>query len=220
MGEYIWVCGEPDARKLGTCEDLFYARFDDLWHWAQPGRALAVPGNLEPADYLREAGGWRYRFPFADEDLPGGGAWGRGDTARYYGAHDRVLVVSAPAAVFEEIEHDAPVQRVAYSVGDALEQGAGACPQAGAAALGGEVGIKAQRLIGGDLWTVVQCPGCGAMWRLTPARAASLSEHLRATSTDADTLEAARRMAAGYTLAERMAALGWVRSMAERAAGK
>lgn len=188
MGEYIYLQGEPDTRKLGTCEELFYVRYADLVRWVGEGRAQRVPGNLEPAAYLDEKHGFRFRFPFPDED---GAAWAALD-------YDRGFPLDAPAVVFAEMEHNnPPLRRVAYSVGDGLERGEGACTQEDAATRGGRVELVAQRLIDGLLWAVVRCPGCGAKWRLTPERAQALAAAHRAAG-DATTREVVRRMLAGY----------------------
>ena len=65
MGEYIRWKGE--RVKLGVCEDLFYVRRDDVRLMVEGG-AEHVPGNAKPGEYLDASLGWRYRFPFPDED--------------------------------------------------------------------------------------------------------------------------------------------------------
>lgn len=57
MGEYIDL-GNGNKFKLGTCEDLYYARRDQLEN--------LVPRLPELKEYLGTA--WRYRFPWPDED--------------------------------------------------------------------------------------------------------------------------------------------------------
>ena len=52
--------------KLGTCEDLYYARYRQIRE-ALPN-ATIVPGNAPPVNYTNPQYGWRYRFPFPDED--------------------------------------------------------------------------------------------------------------------------------------------------------
>ncbi len=64
MGEYIRHNGEHV--KLGTCEDLYYGTHAQVA--AIVGAAEQIPGNLPPEEYLDRAAGWRYRFPFPDED--------------------------------------------------------------------------------------------------------------------------------------------------------
>jgi len=67
MGEYVDYRGE--SCKVGTCENLYYVTFESMGEIALSG--LAMTGNAEPHEYLNEAYGWRYRFPFPDEDNDG-----------------------------------------------------------------------------------------------------------------------------------------------------
>ena len=64
MGEYIGINGEQ--MKLGTCEDLYYVTYDQARQLLT--RAVQVPGNLPPREYLDPKHQWRYRFPFPEED--------------------------------------------------------------------------------------------------------------------------------------------------------
>ena len=68
MGEYIQLSSEQYPRKIGTCENLYYVRHAQLKAWVEGGVAVRQPGNLEPAAYLDPANGFRFRFPFPDED--------------------------------------------------------------------------------------------------------------------------------------------------------
>ena len=54
MSEYV---GEF---KVGTCENLYYVRYTDLLTMQNLG--------IECSEYLDEKHGFRYRFPFPDED--------------------------------------------------------------------------------------------------------------------------------------------------------
>ena len=65
MGEIISIEGTPV--KLGTCEDLYYARYEEIERVVASGRTARREGNLAPAAYLTAAG-FRYRFPFPEED--------------------------------------------------------------------------------------------------------------------------------------------------------
>ena len=62
MGEYARL-GKHDV-KIGTCENMYYLRFDDRH------KVRHIPGNVDPARELD----LRWRLPFPDEDnvLPGG----------------------------------------------------------------------------------------------------------------------------------------------------
>src|SRR3990167_2579485 len=64
MGEY--ATRGKDRIKIGTCEDMYYLRFD------QRDRVQHEPGNVAPNG--EDAYGLRFRFPWPDEDhvAPGG----------------------------------------------------------------------------------------------------------------------------------------------------
>jgi hypothetical protein len=64
MGEYAIRKADRTEIKIGTCENMYYLRFEDR-HKVQ-----ALPGNVDP---VRDAGLLRFRLPFPDEDdmLPG-----------------------------------------------------------------------------------------------------------------------------------------------------
>jgi hypothetical protein len=64
MGEYVNFRGHHV--KLGTCEDLYYARYEQIKE-ALPF-CSKLEGNMEPREYLEPKNGFRYRFPFPDED--------------------------------------------------------------------------------------------------------------------------------------------------------
>lgn len=66
MGEYIKYNGQEV--KLGTCESLYYTRLDQLERAVAVDILEKIGGNLEPAEYLDPKNGFRYRFPFPDED--------------------------------------------------------------------------------------------------------------------------------------------------------
>lgn len=66
MGEYL-NNQNGECVKIGTCEDLYYTRFNQLQGVIYAG---LLTGSAEyPAEnYLKPEYGWRYRFPFPDED--------------------------------------------------------------------------------------------------------------------------------------------------------
>lgn len=60
MGEYAIRNSDREEIKIGTCEDMYYLRFD------QRDKITAVPNSLDPLiDSI--AGQLRFRLPFADE---------------------------------------------------------------------------------------------------------------------------------------------------------
>jgi hypothetical protein len=58
MGEYATRKSDHQEVKIGTCEDMFYLRYEDR------GKVRQLPGSLNPATELD----LRFRLPFPDED--------------------------------------------------------------------------------------------------------------------------------------------------------
>lgn len=209
MGEYIRL-DEAGHYKLGTCESLYYARFEDLRGWIRDGRAARSSGNLPPAEYA--GGAFRFRFPFPDED---------GDEAERIAAYgreyDRGLVVPVPAGFDWSDQHMDLTRWVGIGPAGAWAPGAAVSPWdhvglnvflpcpwgADAGKLNcspiperSVVKLCQQRPIDGQLWAVVGCPFCGVLWRLDSAAAAAWVAFLRAGHPEF--AELARRIEAGY----------------------
>lgn len=71
MGEYILYKGE--ATKIGTCEELYYTNFNRYIQALKQGHLQKDIGSDYPENYTIPAYGYRFRFPFPDEDyLPFG----------------------------------------------------------------------------------------------------------------------------------------------------
>lgn len=85
MGEYATFEGKKV--KIGTCENLYYLRFD------QRRKVQALPGNVDPVG--RDAYDLRFRFPFPDED---------DIEPADFRDHDRHFETGAPA-LYEGIVH-------------------------------------------------------------------------------------------------------------------
>ena len=58
MGEYARRKSDGERVKIGTCEEMFYLRWDDV------GKVSQVPNSLDPAT----TAGLFFRLPFPDED--------------------------------------------------------------------------------------------------------------------------------------------------------
>lgn len=67
MGEYAIRKLDGERIKIGTCEEMYYLRFEDR------NKVKHEHGNVDPNDD-EQAGGLRFRLPFPDEDdIPPGG---------------------------------------------------------------------------------------------------------------------------------------------------
>lgn len=183
MGEYLKVNGVEI--KIGICEDLYYIRFDDLKRAYWTGQVQSVPGNGSGADYLDEKNGFRYRFPFPEEDglRPGG-------YADYNAA--RIVGVSPKWLHGLNVAHDDIVTHVSAGAMGHAGQGSGygvnlahKCPGAAdfvrtcSAAPGRlPVAIMQQKQVDGQLWTVCACSYCGSKFRLDKAAAVGLCREI------------------------------------------
>ncbi len=72
MGEYVSYRGRE--AKIGTCENLYYCSYEKYNAALSSGFLSELPGNAAPRDYVNAAYGFRFRFPFPDEDKLGFGA--------------------------------------------------------------------------------------------------------------------------------------------------
>jgi len=184
MGEYIvwkgqWV-------KLGTCQDLFFVSFDAVRRMVAGGATQAL-ANDEPAEYLNEAGKWRYRFPWPDEPD------GIGDD------YDRALPLPLPAGLAAALTAGWEHWKVRYAPANVppsgVEDGAD-CPQASAPAI---VEVYLQKQIEGRLWVIIRCPYCRALARLPEDEARQLTAHARRElADDAFVMAVCDRIEAGY----------------------
>lgn len=59
MGEYAKRLSDGEDIKIGTCEEMYYLRFEDRFKVAH------IPGNVDIARHPEDC---RFRLPFADED--------------------------------------------------------------------------------------------------------------------------------------------------------
>lgn len=70
MGEYVNHLSRGRV-KIGTCENLYYVSFQKF---ASAFEFLKqAPNNATPEEYLKDGSGFRFRFPFPDEDTKGFG---------------------------------------------------------------------------------------------------------------------------------------------------
>lgn len=181
MGEYVHY--EGDSAKIGTCEDLYYVTYDDLVTMIDRG-ATTSPGNLPPREYLKN--GFRFRFPFPDEDALGVGKW----EAEQF---DRGLMVPIPKDLLGYNEHEdrwvgirPKGEKYAYNINvkvtcpmspeaDPKDYHVGATNQR-------YVQIVQQKPVDGCLWLVLRCPYCETMWRVPPDEGKAFVEWMRTYS--------------------------------------
>jgi hypothetical protein len=168
MGEYVTI--NKQQVKLGTCEDLYYTRLNQLWSYSH------IQGVKE---YLNPDNGFRYRFPFPEEDNL---------TIGNYNDFDKGLIISLHADDYRLVDfsHDdiwhgcSAENKGSYNVNISLP-----CPQS--KALDWTfiqmpdnttmkikhsnndfriVSIKQQKQVNGEVWTVISCPYCGSRVRI------------------------------------------------------
>ncbi len=193
MGEYVIF--QDRLVKLGTCEDLYYWRYAELVEQITAGALRQADFSLTPTDYLWC--GYRFRFPWPDEDGEGPGHW--------YSDFERGVLVPWPEGIVTEAEHYhayAVVKpRLAAPESYNLEV-AIPCPQAeeGSHKWVRFLSLEQQRPFEGALWGVVACPYCRAKWRLSLEEARALVAALETYRPDpgADYAELGRRLLAGY----------------------
>jgi hypothetical protein len=175
MGEYVNYGGT--SIKLGTCEDLYYVRHEQLERII--GRCAFQAGNLQPRQYLNPAHGWRYRFPFPQED---------GIEPGTFKDFDYGMMLSVPKdSPFLSGEHETICQSISCS-GTHNVNTIIPCPASdafkGIKSSGvpdcRPVEIVQQKLMeDGSLWTVLRCGWCKAKYRLPRDEAVTLAEVVR-----------------------------------------
>lgn len=153
MGEYAQRNSDGSSIKIGTCENMYYLRAD------QVHLITSTRGSLDAQDQAI-AERIRFRFPFPEEDniLPGD-----------FTDHDKGLTAYG-IEVPEDVEHR-KIQFTAPGILVSLP-----CPESKEAkesglpfhynGYKGKVQIVQQRLVDGALVTVCKCGSCGAAYRL------------------------------------------------------
>jgi len=150
MGEYANLVGSGGEIKIGTCENMYYLRYD------QRRQIWPIRGSLNPADpeTQREI---RFRFPWPDEDNNAPGDFD--DPMRKL----RVNVTHPP-----EVEHST-IQFVAraegYLVSLPCPEGPDAETRVNRNGFAGPAFLTQQRVWEGRLVGVLQCT-CGIAYRL------------------------------------------------------
>jgi hypothetical protein len=217
MGEYVEYGNK--TVKLGTCEDLYYVTLPQLQ--ANVSLMSAVDGNCQPNTYLDPKNGYRYRFPFPDED---------GTPVGEYKDYERGLQVLlldqyAPNLIKylrqentdkdNNFDHDDKwisigTENYGYGVNVKIP-----CPltdkfrKAGIeTSIGGVknvVLLTQQKQVDGEVIAIIDCFYCGAKWRLNRSLARELADcvihdgHRHSADSLQWYLTVADRIMAGYS---------------------
>jgi len=184
LGELVKINGK--AVKLGTCEDLYYTTHAAFSEALALGIVEKLPGNLPPAEYLKD--GFRFRFPFPDEDETEIGTHENYDRGLLFTVSPGFMGKDAAFLGFEHerLCHSASCGG-AFNVNIFLP-----CPACinpyplDHSPINHDqipVEIVQQKSVGGELWLVVRCGYCGAKVRVDRDGAAALVRQIRETNT-------------------------------------
>jgi hypothetical protein len=198
MGEHIKYKG--NSVKIGTCEDLYYARYGQIKEAVESGKAKFQPGNAQPERYLDPGCGWRYRFPFPDEDSVEIGCFRDFDRGWLLPANEEFcfsMKTHEVAVMFD------PFKRARTSPGEELiDRITFPCPYSEVGRAAGitappRVEVLQQKFVEAELQTIIRCPYCRKEWSLDYNDAIQLcSFSQRGFSPERD--EVLNRIIAGY----------------------
>lgn len=176
MGEFAYY--KREKIKIGTCEILYYLRYDQL-HLITPDLPNNVdPTNPEQAKHLF----FRFPFPWEDRDEPGSFEPFRACPLPGYTLDDEadhgskqfradggyLLCLPCPESkAFRDLTEKADIH-------------------AGHNGYSGSVHLAYQKPVGDELQAVVKCNGCGHLWRLDAEDAAKAAEGLRKAADEAE----------------------------------
>jgi hypothetical protein len=181
MGEYAIRRSDGERIKIGTCEQMYYLRADQI--------AQVKAGDSHDTDPERfKFDGIRFRFPFPDEDNVKPGEFEDFDRVfrvdgvpmdvEHYSVQfkaDNGYLVSLPCPEGLPYTETGPCPGNALK-GFGIDANGNAATEwdarIGRNGYGGSFGIHSQRFMREDedgperLVTVCRCKGCGALWRL------------------------------------------------------
>ncbi len=165
MGEYAARKSDGAQVKIGTCENMYYLRYD------QRHDVESSEGSLDPADpqYIGEL---RFRFPDPVED---------GITPGSFEASWPTSLMVPGSASPPGVEH----RKVQFVAGnDTGWLVSIPCPEVGGPdgltmhknGYNGGTELVAQKVVDGELIPVLRCRTCGVMWRAEGKARADLAE--------------------------------------------
>ena len=159
MGEYAIRKSDGQEIKIGTCEQMYYLRADQVDLIRPLNENNVNPQSAAQAEKIR------FRFPFPQEDRNAPGEFEDYD----YGLG--LYGIEPP----EDIEHSFLQFTRNYPQAGGITLST-PCPRSkeGKAAglkinyngYNGPVAIHSQRLVGGKLVLIMRCGDCGALWRI------------------------------------------------------
>ena len=158
MGEYVKY--KKECVKIGTCEDLYYVSYQK--YVSMLPFLKQEEHNLPPERYSEDNSGFRFRFPFPDED-----------NAEFVSHTDynRGYIFGVTKELALEVEHHEMSVKAgcenSYNINITIP-----CPASGKLNLNHSpinnipMLVKQQKLIEGKLWTVLECGYCEAKFRI------------------------------------------------------
>lgn len=168
MGEYAKRLSDEANIKIGTCEDMYYLRFD------QRDQVAHQSGNVDPNS--EDVYALRFRFPWPSEDGTAPGEFA--DYHKSYGL-SRFEGCGAEHAEHGSVQFSAPA---GYLLSLPCPEGPAATLPVHRNGFSGAVHLVQQKLLrDGRLVPIMRCGGCGAKWRLeNPAEIEALVVAIRA----------------------------------------
>jgi hypothetical protein len=166
MGEYMRRISDGARIKVGTCEDLWSLRYDQL-------RDVAYCGDADPSRALDI---YRFRFPWPDED---------GTPPGDYADPFRELGISGVAPPEIGLEHSTCqfVSHHGYVVSLPCPESPEGDPRVVRNGNAGPVRLAGQAIRGGRLVAICRCGGCHVPYRVpTLEDAQPILTALRATA--------------------------------------
>lgn len=213
MGEYIKINGE--CVKLGTCESMYYCRYQQAEELKALGICEKMDGNATIDDYMN--GSCRFRFPFPDEDAIAVGDFEDHDRGvrvalsdeawatlnGFLTNHGSLWTTVSPRHSYKP---ETPGGYVHEPLSFNLEL---PCPEVGDFSKYHTSPLPAyhalevcqQKPVDGHLWVIVRCPWCSKMWRLPQGEAMVLANEVRKQTCyhpNGFWNELANRIEAGY----------------------
>ena len=199
MGEYVNY--KNDSVKIGTCESLYYTRYEQMKSLLPH---LSCDGSISPADYTKNDSGFRFRFPFPDEDsIPFG----------EFKDFERGVMVTLDENT-KDFAIDLDHRQMCTNIKPRYQPKSNIhtfnlftpCPQSKDFNLKTStnfphygIEIVQQKPTNNELWVVIRCPYCGTMARIDKEDALRLVNYIKsAYQDDQNMIEIANRIEQGY----------------------